>query len=262
MLSTLDSAVKYRTSLTSHDLTMKSNNSAAFCFEESSSSESESNFSTVISDTSDDLIGEQALHSTSLNSDEIKGLRRSHSSSSISSCLSDYSIRSSDSFFSAESAIDKEREELRRVFDAFDKNLDGKISHEELLHTMSQLGFNLSEKEIASIMASVDDNGDGFLDFEEFISVNLAVNNPHDGSAGGEEEGDLDLLEAFRVFDKNSDGYISVGELQLVLSNLGLYEDAKLRDYENMIRAVDMDGDGRVNFSEFKAMMSSSFFNI
>ncbi|OMO81214.1 Calcium-binding EF-hand [Corchorus capsularis] len=94
-----------------------------------------------------------------------------------------------------------------------------------------------------------------------------------DGSSGHEKEGFLrenggigdegiseegELKEAFDVFDKDKDGLISVEELGSVLCSLGLKEGNKMEDCKAMIRKVDMDGDGMVNFDEFKKMMKSS----
>ena len=55
-----------------------------------------------------------------------------------------------------------------------------------------------------------------------------------------------EMREAFRVFDKDGDGYISAAELRHVMANLG----EKLTDQEvdEMISEADLDGDGRVDY--------------
>ena len=65
-----------------------------------------------------------------------------------------------------------------------------------------------------------------------------------------------DIREAFRVFDKDGNGFISVQELRHVMTNLGekLTED----EVDEMIREADIDGDGEVNYEEFVAMMTST----
>ncbi len=51
---------------------------------------------------------------------------------------------------------------------------------------------------------------------------------------------------AFRVFDKDGNGFISAAELRHVMTNLG----EKLNDHEvdEMMKEADIDGDGQVNY--------------
>jgi len=61
------------------------------------------------------------------------------------------------------------------------------------------------------------------------------------------------LVEAFKVFDRDGNGFISAAELRHVMTNLG----EKLTDEEvdEMIREADVDGDGQINYEEFVKMM-------
>ena len=56
-----------------------------------------------------------------------------------------------------------------------------------------------------------------------------------------------DMLEAFKVFDKNGDGVISVSELRQVMNNLG--ERLTDRELQRMFQNADQDGDGEINFN-------------
>ena len=55
-----------------------------------------------------------------------------------------------------------------------------------------------------------------------------------------------EMKEAFRVFDKDGNGYISAAELRHVMTNLG--EKLTNEDIDEMIREADIDGDGQVCF--------------
>ncbi|KAJ8900296.1 hypothetical protein K2173_024936 [Erythroxylum novogranatense] len=150
-----------------------------------------------------------------------------------------------DSLTSSLAAMDVP-DQLSQVFKVIDANGDGKISSHELSQLLSVFGYNKSEatKVAEGMLREMDCDGDGFVDLNEFI----------DAVSGGEEEY---LVDAFRTFDLDKNGLISARELQKVLSSLGS-EDCSLRDCRLMIKGVDKDGDGFVDFKEFRSMMNSS----
>merc|ERR1711945_45878 len=93
----------------------------------------------------------------------------------------------------------------------------------------------------------IDADGSGTIDFPEFLSLTARKMKDTDS----EEE----LKEAFRVFDKDGNGFISAAELRHIMTNLG----EKLTDEEvdEMLREADIDGDGQINYEEFvKVMMA------
>ena len=55
-----------------------------------------------------------------------------------------------------------------------------------------------------------------------------------------------EIKEAFRVFDKDGNGFISKDELKHVMQSLG--ENLTSEEVEEMIREADIDGDGQVNY--------------
>ncbi|KAJ6363248.1 hypothetical protein OIU78_003428 [Salix suchowensis] len=152
--------------------------------------------------------------------------------------------------------------ELKSVFATFDKNGDGFITKQELRESFKNIRIFMTEKEVEEMVVKVDANGDGLVDFEEFCILCKATgvrdqggDDEREGQVAGQDGGEGDLKEAFDVFDKDKDGLISVEELGLMLCSLGLKEGGRVQDCEEMIRKVDMDGDGMVNFDEFKKMM-------
>eukprot|EP01088_Endostelium_zonatum_P020516 TRINITY_DN7608_c0_g1_i1.p1 TRINITY_DN7608_c0_g1~~TRINITY_DN7608_c0_g1_i1.p1 ORF type:complete len:153 (-),score=58.12 TRINITY_DN7608_c0_g1_i1:81-539(-) len=68
------------------------------------------------------------------------------------------------------SAEDQE-EEMRVVFETFDKDKNGFISAQELKSMMFKLGEKLSDSELADMMREADSNGDGQVDYNEFVQI-------------------------------------------------------------------------------------------
>ncbi|MGH0174411.1 UNVERIFIED_CONTAM: hypothetical protein FKN15_010095, partial [Acipenser sinensis] len=128
--------------------------------------------------------------------------------------------------------------EFKEAFSLFDKDGDGTITTKELGTVMRSLGQNPTEAELQDMINEVDADGNGTIDFPEFLTMMARKMKDTDS----EEE----IREAFRVFDKDGNGYISAAELRHVMTNLG----EKLTDEEvdEMIREADIDGDGQVNY--------------
>ncbi|KAF3642078.1 Calmodulin [Capsicum annuum] len=148
----------------------------------------------------------------------------------------------------ADQLTDDQISEFKEAFSLFDKDGDGCITTKELGTVMRSLGQNPTEAELQDMINEVDADGNGTIDFPEFL--NLMAKKMKDTDS--EEE----LKEAFRVFDKDQNGFISAAELRHVMTNLG----EKLTDEEvdEMIREADVDGDGQINYEEFvKVMMAN-----
>ncbi|XP_039133164.1 calmodulin-like protein 7 [Dioscorea cayenensis subsp. rotundata] len=147
--------------------------------------------------------------------------------------------------------------ELRRVFQMFDRNGDGRITKQELSHSLCKLGIDIPDLELAAMIDKIDINGDGCVDVDEFGALYQTIMDERDE----EEDEEEDMKEAFNVFDQNGDGFITVDELRSVLSSLGLKQGRTVEDCRRMIMKVDVDGDGMVNFKEFRQMMRGGGFS-
>lgn len=137
-------------------------------------------------------------------------------------------------------------EELRWVFNKYDTNKDGKISQEEYKLALKALDSGISETEVAKAFQSIDSDGDGFVDFKEFMEMY---------NVGGGVKAS-DIQSAFQVFDLDGNGKISAEELSQVLKKLG--EGCSLKACRKMMKGVDTNGDGFIDINEFMAMMASS----
>ena len=146
----------------------------------------------------------------------------------------------------SEPALSEEKiTEFKEAFNIFDKDKDGYITTKELGDIMKNLGQTPSEAELQDMINEVDIDGNGTIDFKEFLG--LMARKMRD--ADTEEE----LIEAFKVFDRDGNGLISGNELQHVMNSLG--ENISQDEVEEMIKEADLDGDGYINYEEFVRMI-------
>ncbi|KAK4535281.1 hypothetical protein CDCA_CDCA04G1306 [Cyanidium caldarium] len=144
-----------------------------------------------------------------------------------------------------ESLSAEETAEFEEAFKLFDRDGDGKITVKELGTIMRSLGQTPTERQLQDMVAEVDADRSGTIDFSEFLS--LMSRQLKDADA--EEE----VREAFAMFDKNNDGKISAEELQLVMAKLG--EQLSPEEVQEMIREADLDGDGSIDYAEFAKLL-------
>lgn len=140
---------------------------------------------------------------------------------------------------------EQQKIEFKEVFSLFDKDGDGTISTTELGTVMRTLGQNPTEQEIELMIEEVDVNGDGDIDFDEFC--NLMIKKMK------ESEPEEELVEVFKIFDKDNNDKIDWYDLKDVFKELG--EKVTDEDLKEMIEEHDMDNDKALNFEEFVRMM-------
>ena len=144
----------------------------------------------------------------------------------------------------------KEKETLREAFLALDKDGNGTLNKEEIMEGYGKVFGNCTQEvikaEVERIMQSVDINNSGQIDFSEFL---VAAMDPNKLMS---LEG---LIQAFRLFDDDGNGYIEISELKEIMSGLSLSDE----DWQILIEEYDTDHDGKISFDEFKKIISPNF---
>ena len=137
--------------------------------------------------------------------------------------------------------------EFREAFQAFDKDGNGSITTKELGRVMRSLGQNLSEGEIKEVIDEVDEDRNGIIDFQEFLSLmarKMKIIDKED-----------ELIDAFKVLDFNGTGKISKYELRYII--LSTDSGFTGNDIDELLKLCDFDEDGNIDLHDFiKVLMS------
>ena len=139
-------------------------------------------------------------------------------------------------------------QEFKEAFDIFDVDGGGTITAEELGEVMKSLGQKPTRAQLEAMVREIDADGDGAIDFPEFLTMMLRKMN--------EGDPERELRDVFTVFDKDQSGTISADELKSVMKVIG--EKLTEQEIEDAIRLADTTGDGEVDYDEFIAFVLSS----
>ncbi|KAG5593568.1 hypothetical protein H5410_044082 [Solanum commersonii] len=147
----------------------------------------------------------------------------------------------------AENLSGEEIAGLKQMFKMIDADNSGHITLEELKKGLEKVGSKLKDSEINSLMQAADMDNSGTIDYGEFIAAMLHLNKV---------QKEDHMYAAFSYFDQDGSGYITQEELQQACEKFGLSNIPM----EELMREVDQDNDGRIDYNEFVAMMQDTGF--
>merc|ERR1712095_173771 len=104
---------------------------------------------------------------------------------------------------------------------------------------LSMMGLRVKKEALDAIISEVDEDGSGELEFEEFCILAARFLIEED-----EEQMRKELKEAFRFYDKEAEGYLTVETLSSIL--LELEPDLSAEQLKEIIDEVDEDGSGTI----------------
>lgn len=128
---------------------------------------------------------------------------------------------------------------FKEVFDLFDKDKDGAIDTKELGIVLRANGVNITEAEISELMNEMDSNGK--VEFKEM----LQLYDKKEKENFTEEE----LLDAFKLFDKDGTGTITSTELNRIMTTMG--ETFTDEEADALLKELDPDSSGTIDYHEF-----------
>ncbi|KAF7987345.1 hypothetical protein HCN44_003107 [Aphidius gifuensis] len=145
-----------------------------------------------------------------------------------------------------------QKKQLKTAFDAFDKDKTNMIKTDDIhtILTMMGIEFEQGSRELRDAIVQVDMFDSGEVNYEDFCSV---------AAKFLEEDVDIEALkvelkEAFRLYDREGNGYITTDCFREILSEI----DENLTDEEldMIIEDIDADGSGTLDFEEFVEAMT------
>ena len=137
---------------------------------------------------------------------------------------------------------------LKKGFEGFDKEGGGTISQTSMQMILKSMGVKMEKDDMDNYSAEVDEKATGKFNFGMFCSIAARFMIEDD-----EEQMKEELKEAFRIYDKEGQGFITTEILKEILREIDptLTEE----DLVGIIEEVDEDGSGTLDFDEFQEMM-------
>ena len=143
---------------------------------------------------------------------------------------------------------EEQKQEIKEAFDLFDTNKTGTIDYHELKVAMRALGFDVKKAEVLSLMKEYDREGSGQIEYPDFLEIMTTKINERDPVE--------EILKAFKLFDEDNTGRISLRNLRRVARELG--ENLTDDELQAMIDEFDKDQDGEISEQEFLNIMKQT----
>lgn len=140
--------------------------------------------------------------------------------------------------------------QLKDIFIRFDMDQDGSLTQLELAALLRSLGLKPSGDKLHVLLANMDLNGNGSIEFDELVGAIFSDLN---------EEiliNQDQLMQVFRLFDRDGNGYITAAELVGQMAKMG--QRLTYRELSEMMHEADSNGDGVISFSEFANILGKS----
>jgi Ca2+-binding EF-hand superfamily protein len=134
--------------------------------------------------------------------------------------------------------------DIKSAFEIFDSDADGYLNASEVGHVLRMLGCNPTNKEAEDMAYQCQDPA--HISFQEVQQMAMQCSRPNSNC-------ESELMEAFRVFDRDENGLIMENELRVIFTTLG--EACSLEEINALLAQAKVDEAGRINYKEFIKIM-------
>ncbi|KAK2994355.1 hypothetical protein RJ640_017867 [Escallonia rubra] len=141
-------------------------------------------------------------------------------------------------------------QQLKDIFTRFDMDSDGSLTQLELAALLRSLGLNPKGDQIHVLLANMDSDGNGMIEFDEL--VNAILPDMDEEVLINQDQ----LMEVFRTFDRDGNGHITAAELAGQMAKMN--RPLTYRELTDMMREADANGDGVISFNEFASILGKS----
>merc|ERR1712097_207220 len=104
---------------------------------------------------------------------------------------------------------EEQLDEIREAFSLFDADASGMIDIRELKAAMRALGFEVKNEELKKMVADIDGDGNGTIEFGEFLQMMTGKI--------GENIDDEELQDMINQADRDGDGEINIDEFYRIM---------------------------------------------
>ncbi|XP_012273172.1 troponin C [Orussus abietinus] len=139
---------------------------------------------------------------------------------------------------------------LKMAFDTFDTEKKGEITNDLISTILSMMGIELKADVLQEAIAEVDVSDSGSMNYEEFCQLAAKFLEEDQDTEAIQQE----LREAFRLYDREGNGYITTDVFRDILHELD--DNLSSEELDMMIDEIDADGSGTLDFDEFMEVMT------
>ena len=137
---------------------------------------------------------------------------------------------------------DERRKLMKEILDLYDPNNEGFINSNDTSKILQAMGRTLEEDDEQNFLQATDPDNTGKITKDNFLATVEALFSLSKDDVN-------DLLEAFKIFDINNTGKISVKDFKKILVKIG--QAFSEEEADDIIKYINVDKEGNIDYADF-----------